>query len=351
MSMVFHELKSGGCRSYLIGCDKSGAAALVDPSLDLADRYEALAAGLGLRIWHLVDTHTHADHFSAVRTLTPRLRAQSVMHRSSSAPYVDLRVQDGDVLVVGELRMRVLHTPGHTSDSICLALSDRVLTGDTLLLGSVGRTDLPTGDAGTLYDSLFGHLFDLDPELLVFPAHNYRDAPPTSLQEQRLNNPRLGNVSRQEFVERAASHDLSLPEHLTEALRTNCSGALPVSELIREAARSIAFMSVDEVHNRVEKQSGDLIILDVREAEAFAKGHIPGARNIPRGQLELLVDSRFPDPSTRILTYCQFGKISTLAAATLRSMGFPSAVALDGGFKDWLAAGAPVETGPESSAN
>lgn len=343
MAMAFHELQSGGCRSYLIGCEKSGAAVLVDPSLDLADRYAALAARDGLRIWHVIDTHTHADHFSAARTLAPRLGAAVVMHHDSRAPFVDQWVQDGDVIVCGELRLRVLHTPGHTADSVCLVLDDRVLTGDTLLLGSVGRTDLPTGDSAALYDSLFHHLLALDPELLVYPAHNYRGAPPTTLAEQRRSNPRLVDVDRQRFTDRAASLDLELPTHLTEALRTNLSGAHPVSELIREATRSIAFMSIAEVRARVDNGCPNLVLLDVREAGAYKQGHIPGARNIPRGQLELMVDSAFPDPDTRILAYCELGKISTLAAATLRSMGFRSAVALDGGFRDWRAAGHPVD--------
>ena len=347
--MIFDQLQSGGCSSYLIGCERSGAAVVVDPLLDLADRYPAIAAAHGLRVWHVVDTHTHADHFSAARTLAPRLGAALVMHRASRAPFVDVRVQDGETIVVGDLRLRVLHTPGHTTDSMCLVLSDRVMTGDTLLLGSVGRTDLPTGDAGALYDSLFGHLFALDPALLVYPAHNYKASAPTTLGEQRTSNPRLTDVDRERFVARAKSLDLKLPEHLTEALRINCSGAHPVSEMLREAARSIAFMPIDELRARIDDGGADFVILDVREAEAFRAGHVPGARHIPRGQLELVADGAFPDPDVRILTYCQLGKISTLAAATLRSMGFTSAVALDGGFRDWVAAGHPVESGPTDS--
>jgi rhodanese-related sulfurtransferase len=219
-----------------------------------------------------------------------------------------------------------------------------VLTGDTLLLGSVGRADLPTGDAAAQYDSIFQNLLTLDPELLVYPAHNYRSAAATTLGEQRHSNPRLQVADREEFVARARKVDLGLPEHLTEALRINCSGARPVSELLREAARSIAFMSLADLRARIDKRQENFVILDVREADAFRTAHVPGARHIPRGQLELVADGAFPDPDVRILTYCEFGKISTLAAATLRSMGFSCAVALDGGFRDWLAAGHPVES-------
>jgi glyoxylase-like metal-dependent hydrolase (beta-lactamase superfamily II)/rhodanese-related sulfurtransferase len=342
--VIFEEFATEGCRSYLVGCEEDRVAAIVDPILDRAERYAATCASRGLAIQYLIDTHTHADHFSATRHIARELGAPVVMHRASPAPFVDLAVQDGDSLTLGTLRIGVVHTPGHTADSMCLVLPDRVLTGDTLLLGSLGRTDLPTGNAEALWDSLHEHLFRLDPKLLVHPGHNYKSAPPTTLAEQRTTNPRLAVPDRAAFVAEMSARNLELPRHVTEALRTNASGGKPVSQLIRDAARAIAFMSIAELRRRVEERKKGVAIVDVREADAFAKGHVPGAIHIPRGQLELLVDRHFPDPATRVLTYCEFGKISTLAAATLRQMGFSSAVALDGGFRDWVESGAPVET-------
>jgi glyoxylase-like metal-dependent hydrolase (beta-lactamase superfamily II)/rhodanese-related sulfurtransferase len=343
--VIFEEFATRGCRSYLVGCEEDRVAAIVDPVLDRTERFTTTAAARGLSIQYVIDTHTHADHFSASRQLGRELGAPVVMHRRSPAPFVDLAVQDGDSIALGALRLGVVHTPGHTADSMCLVLPDRVLTGDTLLLGSLGRTDLPTGDADALWDSLHEHLFALDPELLVHPGHNYKNAAPTTLGEQRRTNPRLAVPDREAFVAEMTRRNLELPEHLSEALRTNASGGKPVSQLIHDAARSIAFMPISELRRRVESGTGGLAIVDVREADAFAAGHVPGAQHLPRGQLELLVDKRFPDPSTRVLVYCEFGKISTLAAATLRQMGFTSAVALDGGWRDWVEAGAPVEKG------
>jgi len=342
--VIFEEFATEGCRSYLVGCEDDRVAAIVDPILDRAERYAATAASRGLAIQYLIDTHTHADHFSATRHVARELGAPVVMHRASPAPFVDLAVQDGDSLTLGRLRIGVIHTPGHTADSMCLVLPDRVLTGDTLLLGSLGRTDLPTGNAEALWDSLHEHLFRLDPKLLVHPGHNYKSAPPTTLSEQRATNPRLAVPDRAAFVAEMTARNLELPRHVTEALRTNASGGKPVSQLIRDAARAIAFMSIDELRRRVEQRRTDVAIVDVREADAYVKGHVPGAIHIPRGQLELLVDRHFPDPATRVLAYCEFGKISTLAAATLRQMGFRSAIALDGGFRDWVESGAPVES-------
>lgn len=341
--MIFEEIRAGGCRSYLVGCPESCTAVVVDPELAQVDRTLGLAAKAGVRIQYVVDTHTHADHFSGAREIARRLRVPSVMHRASAAPYVDVRVDDGETLIAGSLRLRVLHTPGHTDDSICLVLPDRVLTGDTLLRLATGRTDLPTGDPAALHASLFDKLLRLDDGLGVYPAHNYKDTPPTTLGEEKARNPRLQRRDRAAFVAQMQALTLDLPDHLTEALRTNRTGGKTVAQLLDEAARGIAFMSMEELRERVAAGGRDVVVLDVRERDAYDGGHIPGAVHIARGQLELLVDKRFPDPTVRILTCCEFGKISTLAAATLRSMGYVRAVALDGGLRAWREAGYPLE--------
>src|SRR5215471_17158790 len=132
--MIFEQLRTGGCLSYLVGCEDTRAAIVVDPQLDLLDRYAALVAEKGLRLRYVLDTHTHADHFTATHELGRQLTVPVVMHRRSAAPFVDLRVEDGDTIIVGKLRLRILETPGHTDDSMSLLLDDRVLTGDTLLI-------------------------------------------------------------------------------------------------------------------------------------------------------------------------------------------------------------------------
>ena len=139
------------------------------------------------------------------------------------------------------------------------------------------------------------------------------------------------------------SLDLSAPTHLTEALRTNMSGGKTVAQLLAEASAKVPFMSLAELNDRIGANSRDLVILDLRERDAFESGHVPGALHLPRGQLELRVNADLPDPTVRILTCCEFGKISTLAAATLRQLGYMHAAALDGGMKAWCDAGLAVE--------
>ena len=341
--MIFEAVATGGCRSYLVGCEDTCAAALIDAETSQTDRYLALAARHGVRIRYAIDTHTHADHFSVTRQLAHQLGVPSVMHRSTTAP-TDLRIEDGETLIVGKLRLQALHTPGHTADSMCLVAGDRVFTGDTLLIGGTGRTDLPTGDAGALYDSLFGKLLKLDPALLVFPAHDYKSRSHSTLADETSTNPRLKAQDRDAFIAMMGSLNLSMPTHITEALRTNLSGGKTVAQMLAEAAATVPFMSLAELKAHVDRRDPDLVVLDVREREAYEAGHVPGARLLPRGQLELRVNEDLPDPTLRILTCCDFGRISTLAAATLRVMGFQRVVALDGGMRAWREAGYPLET-------
>ncbi|HEY4123544.1 MAG TPA: rhodanese-like domain-containing protein [Rhizomicrobium sp.] len=341
--MIFEQVVTGGCQSYLIGCAETCSAALIDPEVRQIDRYHALTSRDGLRLKFVIDTHTHADHFSATRQIAAALHVPVVMHRESHAPFADMRLDDGDMLAIGNLRLHAMHTPGHTRDSMCLSVEDRVFTGDTLLIGGTGRTDLPTGDPDALYDSLFGKLLTLDPTTMVFPAHDYKGRTHSTIGDEIATNPRLQQRGRAAFVEMMRNLNLSAPTHLTEALRTNMSGGKTVMQMLSEASQTIPFMSLSELQSRLSARANDFVVLDVREKDAFVAGHVPGARHLPRGQLELRVNDDLADPTLRIVVYCEFGKISTLAAATLRQLGFMRAAALDGGMKAWRDGGFPVE--------
>ncbi len=340
--MIFQRIATGGCQSYLIGCADTCAAALIDPELSQRDHYVALAARDGVRLRYLIDTHTHADHFSATRELARQLNVPVVMHRKSPAPFVDLRIDDGELLLLGKLRVQAMHTPGHTADSMCLVVEDRVFSGDTLLIGGTGRTDLPTGDPEQLHHSLFERVLKLDPATKVSPGHDYKGREGSTIGEELATNPRLQHRDRAAFVAMMNNLNLTMPTHVTEALRTNMSGGKTVALLLAEAAAKVPFMSLAEVRARVQA-GDDLLVLDVRERGEYEAGHIPGAKLLPRGQLELRVNKELPDPTRRIVTTCELGYISTLAAATLREMGFQHAVALDGGMKAWREMAYPLE--------
>src|ERR1051325_3833680 len=254
--MIFEQTATGGSRSYWIGCADTHAAALIDPELSRIDHYLAVAARNELRIRYVIDTHTHADHFSATAHLAKQLGVPVAMHRTSPAPFVDMRVGDGEMIIVGKLRLQVIHTPGHTQDSMCLVVDDRVFTGDTLLIGATGRTDLPTGDPDALYDSLFGHLLRLEPTLKIFPAHDYKGRDHSTIAQELADNPRLQARERGAFVEVMRALNLTMPTHITEALRTNMSGGKTVSQLLAEAAATGPFLSPADMNARHARAAG-----------------------------------------------------------------------------------------------
>ena len=245
--MIFEQIATGGCQSYLLGCEETRAAILIDPALQQIDRYIGLAARDGLRVRYVMDTHTHADHFSAAKELGKMLGAQVVMNPLSPAPFADFRLANGEILKVGAMRLRALHTPGHTRDSMIVLAEDRVFTGDTLLIGGTGRTDLPTGDPDQLYDSLFNIVLKLDPKLLVYPAHDYKGRGHSTIGAEIADNPRLQKRERGAFVEMMKQLNLEAPTHLTEALRTNMSGGKTVAQLLSDAGAKVPFVSMAEL--------------------------------------------------------------------------------------------------------
>ena len=170
--MIFHQFlnEESGCLSYLVGCGQAGEAVVVDPGRDRIDDYVRLARKKGLRITRIVETHTHADHISGNRDLAALVKAPILLHRSAKAAFEHSDLADGEELRIGTVGLKVLHTPGHTPDSMCLLVTDRsrgdepwfVLTGDTLFIGDVGRPDLGGAQAASeLYDSLRAALLPL----------------------------------------------------------------------------------------------------------------------------------------------------------------------------------------------
>jgi glyoxylase-like metal-dependent hydrolase (beta-lactamase superfamily II) len=215
----FEQIRSSGCLSYMLGCAREKVCVVIDPELDKADDYVELARFVGSTVLYAVDTHTHADHNSACKVMRERYGTQVVMHRAAEAPYVDLRVEDEEEIKFGRLSLKVIYTPGHTEDAMCLLFRDRIFTGDTLLIGGCGRTDLPGGDADKQYDSL-KRLQAIGDQIRVYPGHDYREAVST-LGDEKQKNPRMQIASKEEFVRFMTSRKPPLPRKIQEALEWN----------------------------------------------------------------------------------------------------------------------------------
>lgn len=215
----FEQIRSSGCLSYILGCSKDKVCVVVDPEIDKADDYVELARFFRSTILYAIDTHTHADHNSACKVMRERHGIAVVMHRAADAPYVDLRVDDGQEVQFGQLSLKVMYTPGHTQDAMCLLFKDRIFTGDTLLIGGCGRTDLPGGDAERQFDSL-SRLRALGDQIRVYPGHDYREAVST-LGDEKQKNPRLLLPSKEQFIQFMTTRKPPLPRKIQEALEWN----------------------------------------------------------------------------------------------------------------------------------
>jgi glyoxylase-like metal-dependent hydrolase (beta-lactamase superfamily II) len=210
----------GGCRSYLIADPETRQAAIVDPLRERVDDYLDLLQAKRYQLVYTIETHTHADHLSGSPRLKDLTGAKMLMHAGTPVVCVDRGLSDGDTIQLGNLTIDVIATPGHTHDSVCLVLPDRVLTGDTLLIGGCGRTDLPSGDAIAMFHSL-KRLLDLPDDTAVFPAHDYDGRRATTIGRERKQNPRLKLPTVEEFSGHMNKMNLPKPPNIGEVLQTN----------------------------------------------------------------------------------------------------------------------------------
>ena len=198
--MFFKQLQQHGDNfSYILGDDETRDAAVVDSSFN-GGKITRILKTENLALKYLINTHNHSDHTAGNEELRSYFGAKTVSHRLSRIK-PDLEVDDGDTILLGNIVIKVIHTPGHTPDSICLLVEKKVLTGDTLFVRECGRTDLPGGDSTSLYQSLFNRLLKLDNDIQVFPGHDYGPKPYSTIGEERKLNYTLQPRSLEEFIE------------------------------------------------------------------------------------------------------------------------------------------------------
>lgn len=222
--MIFRQLFEpvSSTYTYLLGCEHTGEAVLIDAAMPGWRRDLQVINELGLRLVMTIDTHIHADHITSASQLKKEVGSRIATPALDALPCADVGIEDGVPLQIGGVRLDPMHTPGHTDNHFAIVSGDRVFTGDALLIDGCGRTDFQSGDSRALYESVRGKLFCLPADTLVYPAHDYQGRCVSSIGQERQRNPRLGgDRTLEEFVELMANLNLPYPKFIDYAVPGN----------------------------------------------------------------------------------------------------------------------------------
>jgi glyoxylase-like metal-dependent hydrolase (beta-lactamase superfamily II)/rhodanese-related sulfurtransferase len=342
--------------SYLIGSE--GEAAVVDPQRDV-DQYITEAAALGFKIKYVIETHLHADFVSGHRELAARTGADIIFGSKAGATFPHRAVQDGEEIQLSRVTLRFLETPGHTAESISILVIDnevspqpqKVLTGDALFIGDVGRPDLAGGRgytaeqmAAMLYDSLHKKLMKLDDAVEVYPAHgagsmcgrNISKETSSTIGEQRRFNYALKPMSKDQFVSMMTVDLPEAPAYFPRDAEINRTGAASLAALPRPKE-----LSPEEASARARQGH---LILDARSSAAYGNGHVPGALNIAlSGQFATWCGTLIATGTPIVLIADNVSEVDE-AVTRLARVGIESVAGyLRGGMQAWDQAGLATE--------
>jgi len=341
--------------------ESNGEAAVIDPLREVSE-YINLSNLSNSKIKYIFETHFHADFISGHLTLSKKTNAPIVYGPNANPSFECIIAKDNQEFKIGDITIKVIHTPGHTLESTCYLLIDSVnnpyclFTGDTLFLGDVGRPDLAQKSmniskeelAGILFDSVNNKLSNLPDHVLVYPAHGagsacgknmMKETVDTLGNQKKINYALNGSLSKEDFI-KELTYDLeSPPEYFPSNVKLNQEGYLDFSSVLKQSLNPLSFIEFKNLIN------DNTVILDVRNQNEFKKGFIPGSIFIGlNGAFAPWVGSIIKDISTKLLLVCDEGQ-EREAIMRLSRVGFDNCLGyLAGGFSTWLCNDSKYET-------
>ena len=346
-----------GCASYLVGCEAEGIAAVIDPDRDV-QKYLDSARNRGLKITHIIETHLHADHVSGNTDLASRTGADIYLHEKSGAEFPHTKIKQDDVIKLGNINLHILHTPGHTPESITLLVSDTTraqepwlaLTGDTLFVGDIGRPDLvgveaARGLAGDMHESLSHKILPLNDDLLIYPGHgagslcgkSIGSMRATTLGFERKHNPALAPRELDEFINFATSDLPEQPGNHTRIKAMNRKGVKPLGEVKKQP------LTIQESIPYFQRGAG---LLDTRSKDEYVKAHVPGSVHLEADdQLSNRIGFVFPPDAPMVLLLENENQYEQVVFSLAR-VGYENIVGyLTEGLDVWKKMGLPLTSG------
>lgn len=327
---MVRQFAAGSCYSYIVSAE--GEALVVDPHISLAEEYGLYLQKKKLKLKFIVDTHTHADHFSLASILKKKYGAQVFMHEKAISSVADRRLKEGDEVSVDSIRLRVLSTPGHTDDALSLYGQGFLLTGDVLLIGSVGRTDFQNGSPESMFDTL-QKIKALPDDTILYPGHDYHELKSSTLKKEKQINPFLKEADRDAFINNMRSKVIPKPFNIDNIIRVNQKGEAAALEMV----------SPKEALSLVAKDP-HMKLLDVRSALEFSQAHIKDAVHVP---IDILAGraGELSRAGQNYIVLCRTGNRSPMAADMLIQSGIPGVKVMQGGMVRWQKEGLPLVKG------
>lgn len=329
--------------TYLIADGKSKEAALIDPVIETVDRDLQLIEELGLKLKYVLDTHVHADHVTGAGEIRNRVGAKSAVSEDAHVACVDIPLQDGQELTLGDKKIKAISTPGHTDSCMSFYFEGMVFTGDSLMIRSAGRTDFQQGSSEKLYDSVHQKLFKLPDETVVYPGHDYRGQTASTIGLEKKFNARLGGgKSKADFQKIMAELKLANPKKIHEAVPANLLCGQPKDQRVMHPQNvdGVPEVNVEDVHLHMKKVK----LIDVRTPEEFNNelGHIPGAQLVPLGP-PLMQFLQSGNREEEIVFVCRSGARSGNATLMSKELGYKKTMNMTGGMIRWNERSLPVE--------
>ena len=329
--------------TYIIADKKSKEAAIIDPVISTVDRDLKLIDELGLRLMYVLDTHVHADHITAASEIRKRTQAKTAVSQDAGVTCVDIPLEDNQELTLGDKKITVLATPGHTNTCMSFYFEGMVFTGDALLIRGTGRTDFQQGSAEKLYESIHEKIFTLPDETKVYPGHDYRGQTVSTVELEKKFNPRLGHGrSKEDFKKIMSELKLDNPKKIHEAVPANlaCGQVTSGRVMHPQVVDGTPEVTCEEVFN----QLGKVRLIDVRRPDEFNNelGHIKGAELVTLGpDLTNLLEKG--DRNQEIVFVCRSGGRSGTATAESIKLGYKATINMVGGMIRWNELNQPTE--------
>ena len=340
--IIFHQLFEAetSTYTYIIADKKTKEAAIIDPVLETVNRDLQLIEELGLRLLYVLDTHIHADHITGAGEIRKRTQAKTAVGSAAEVACVDIPLEDGQELLLGDKKIKVLATPGHTNTCMSFLFEGMIFTGDSLLVRSCGRTDFQQGSSEAMFESIHEKLYVLSDETVLYPGHDYRGQTASTIGLEKKFNARINDkISKDEFKKIMSELKLANPKKIHEAVPANLACGQPRDSRVvhPQLVDGIPEISCEDVLAHMPQVAAKKVrVIDVRRPDEFNAeyGHIEGAELITLGS-DLTTFLEKGNRNDEIIFVCRSGGRSGSATTESIKLGYKLTMNMVGGMIRW----------------